>query len=70
MRLKVQKEEQLCKGRQVIWHIGSHRRRMNSAWEILELDDCVIKGSSGAGRGKSTPGREYSTYVSSEVGTR
>lgn len=42
---------------------------MNSAWEILELDDCVIKGSSGAGRGKNTPGREYSTYVSSEVGT-
>lgn len=68
MRLKTQREEQICKGRQVIQHIGSHSGRINSAWEISELDDLVRKGLSGVSSRESTTGQN-STYVSSEIGT-
>ena len=69
MRLETQREEQICKGRQVIRHIGSHRGRINSAWEIPELDDVCNKGFIMCGEGGRAllAGRTAHTY--SEMGT-
>lgn len=61
MRLKTQRD-QICEDRQVIGHIGLHQGRINFAWEMLELDNCVIKGSSGVRREKGAPGQKSSTY--------
>lgn len=68
MRLKTQREEQICKSRQVIQCIGSHSGRIISAWVISELDDLVRKGLSGVSSRENTTGQN-STYVSSEIGT-